>query len=124
MLGGELQQKPNCDEVDGDGTPNLDYIKQQWTKTVNSVRAGQICDECGGDGPLKLGIMGKRQCNSARNKMVTNAMETARQNVDSGEAKVQQTYGIAWARGRICNEFDGNDTPKWILVNDDATKKN
>jgi len=93
------------------------------------ARAGQICDECGGDGPLKLGFMGKRQCNKnkncvcARNKLVTNAMETARQNVDSGEAKVQQTYGIAWARGRICNEFDGNGPPKWILVNDDATKK-
>ena len=57
--------------------------------------AGQMCDECGGDGPSKGGFWGdevakknKKLCRHA-GKYATNAMETAHQKVDSGATKLQ-----------------------------------
>ena len=60
------------------------------------ARAGQILDECDGDGPSKCGFWGSTiaakqaidsNCVRARGKFWMNAMETAHQNVESGRAK-------------------------------------
>ena len=98
---------------------NVDSGKRKCDKNSKlCTRAGQICDECGGNGPPKMWISGERKSNKHKqlcrraSKFVTIAIETLHQNVDSGCANMQQTQAIVWARGQTYNEFDGDGPPK------------
>ena len=69
-------------------------VNMQQTQ-ASARRAGQICDECGGDGPPKGGVwkndmaLKTSNCVGTRGKCATNAMKTAHQKVDSGKTKLQ-----------------------------------
>ena len=79
---------------------------QKYNKNKQlDLHAGQICDECGGDGPTQRGFWGKSHAPKTSNlvgtrcKFVTNVVETDFPKCGFRGGRIQQKRAIGFARG-------------------------